>query len=360
MAVEGTLAFPGVPGTHQAVCRDVSLGGMFLLTDARASFGSKARFITSPGASGAPLTFELTVRWTGSDGIGVQFVSLGPAQREAISTWTGRHAAIARAPARRTWPIAVSAAAILLAAGGAAAWWFLGTPAITGLPKPPPRPGTSLPAASPPASSAPTAVSSFNPPASALQPAASQPPPASASAPASAPSPPSSPAPAVSSPPLSSVPPGEVAPCAAEYFPQTFGPDDSVSFLCEEGDLRKVVASFDTLLQRGPGKQSAAYREWSKLDWYELAVVAIVRRKCCVSPAAVKLPQDAACDPLPPALERVAAAFFGSGDMELAQLSFEKSAVCLHLHHAPGFPYKAAPYSGGHLAFESFVRAYRK
>lgn len=61
----------------EAICHDVSLGGMFLLTDAKLPFGSAVRvYVRLPRTEGEA-GLEGTVRWAKPDGLGVQFGLLG-------------------------------------------------------------------------------------------------------------------------------------------------------------------------------------------------------------------------------------------------------------------------------------------
>lgn len=61
----------------EAVCHDVSLGGMFILTDAKLAFGSTVRVYVSLPRTEGEAGLEGTVRWVKPDGLGVQFGLLG-------------------------------------------------------------------------------------------------------------------------------------------------------------------------------------------------------------------------------------------------------------------------------------------
>ena len=75
------LAGTGVP--VQGVCRDISIGGMYVITEARAPFGSGVVVeMAFPGVG--IMKMQATVRWTGPDGIGLQFGALGAKETHGI------------------------------------------------------------------------------------------------------------------------------------------------------------------------------------------------------------------------------------------------------------------------------------
>jgi Tfp pilus assembly protein PilZ len=64
---------------------DISLGGMFVRTEAPAAFGAElVLHIRLPGA-GTETHFPGVVRWTRPDGMGVQFGLLGARETHAIT-----------------------------------------------------------------------------------------------------------------------------------------------------------------------------------------------------------------------------------------------------------------------------------
>lgn len=68
------------PGT----CRDLSIGGMFVETQARAAFGDKLS--VSLDLPGGPVVMQAVVRWTAPDGLGLQFGLMGARETHAIVT----------------------------------------------------------------------------------------------------------------------------------------------------------------------------------------------------------------------------------------------------------------------------------
>ena len=71
--------------TFAGTSRDISLGGMFIETTERPTFGTALEIMaTLPGTLGA-VRLPGIVRWTGPDGIGVQFGLLGARETHAIT-----------------------------------------------------------------------------------------------------------------------------------------------------------------------------------------------------------------------------------------------------------------------------------
>ena len=75
-------------GERVGRARDISLGGMFIITDDAAPFGAHVtvRFLLPR----QPVQLELpaVVRWSGTGGMGVQFGSLGAADTHHITELT--------------------------------------------------------------------------------------------------------------------------------------------------------------------------------------------------------------------------------------------------------------------------------
>jgi hypothetical protein len=69
----------------QVLAKDISLGGMYLESDAAVSFGAELTFIGRlPGAK-ADSRLPAVVRWTKPGGFGVQFGLLGALETHIIS-----------------------------------------------------------------------------------------------------------------------------------------------------------------------------------------------------------------------------------------------------------------------------------
>ncbi len=72
----------------EVTSRDISLGGMYLVSSSVPEFGSKLQVsFTLPGAA-APLHLPAIARWFSRDGFGVQFELLGAKETHAITRYT--------------------------------------------------------------------------------------------------------------------------------------------------------------------------------------------------------------------------------------------------------------------------------
>ena len=75
---------PGEPFAP-AVCRNISVGGMFVETNRPAPFGAAvAVFAPLPGLPGLT-RIDATVRWTSREGMGVQFGVMGARETHALT-----------------------------------------------------------------------------------------------------------------------------------------------------------------------------------------------------------------------------------------------------------------------------------
>ncbi len=69
----------------EAHCRDVSLGGMFIHTDAPLPYGAKVRlYLRLPGLREEAVV-DAVVRWSKPDGMGVQFGVMGARETHALT-----------------------------------------------------------------------------------------------------------------------------------------------------------------------------------------------------------------------------------------------------------------------------------
>ncbi len=132
---------------------------------------------------------------------------------------------------------------------------------------------------------------------------AAPPPPTSAPAPTATPlAPPSaSAAPAVATA-------GDPVACVAPLFPEhTFNDTSStdLGFLCEMTDPRQAAPRLGRELVHSRGDSiTDGMKEWPSLGWYQMAVVAIARARCCPDAAPLVLPSNGGtCPPLEKALD---------------------------------------------------------
>jgi len=74
----------GTGAWAEGYSRDMSLGGMFVVTNAPAPFGG-AVLVVLHLDSGHEITVQSTVRWTEPDGMGVQFAMMGARDTHALT-----------------------------------------------------------------------------------------------------------------------------------------------------------------------------------------------------------------------------------------------------------------------------------
>lgn len=63
-------------GEFEAVTQNISLGGMYVITEETLSYGAKVKLSVYLPALREDVALDATVRWTKPDGMGVQFGSL--------------------------------------------------------------------------------------------------------------------------------------------------------------------------------------------------------------------------------------------------------------------------------------------
>lgn len=86
-----SFSIKGKPDKRQGLCKDISVGGMFLETDAPAGFGSDVIIhVTLPG-SNDPVALPGVVRWVRDGGMGVQFGLLGAVETHLITEIGRKH-----------------------------------------------------------------------------------------------------------------------------------------------------------------------------------------------------------------------------------------------------------------------------
>lgn len=71
-------------GSHSARARDISVGGMFIETDAQLEFGLEVTISCVFPGSDARYVLPATVRWASPGGVGLQFGLLGARETHAI------------------------------------------------------------------------------------------------------------------------------------------------------------------------------------------------------------------------------------------------------------------------------------
>ena len=141
------------------------------------------------------------------------------------------------------------------------------------------------------------------------------------------------------------------------FPPDTFRTPPDLAFVCSEPDPRNAATHMRVKLVVGSGgKLTEATNEWSRLGWYELAVLGILRRSCCPAPSSFSLPEPPqGCDAFPPLLDRVGDAVKSRSGVQEAVKAFEQAAVCAHAARTSAYHYAAGPFSGSQVAFAAFL-----
>jgi hypothetical protein len=86
--LEVTFAYAGAE--HTAFSRDIGLGGMFVLSEAKVPFGAEVEVRLSLPTLQGPQSIPATVRWHGPGGMGVQWRSLRARQVWALNRLFGK------------------------------------------------------------------------------------------------------------------------------------------------------------------------------------------------------------------------------------------------------------------------------
>ena len=342
---EATLSFAGDSTLHAGVCRDLSEGGVFLATPARADTGTAGRLMTSMPGSSELITFPVSVRWHGRDGMGLEFGALGDHETKAVERAIRRAVYLqSLRPPRRSSPAWLKAVGLLAALAGSAAIGFFVSRYAVRLRQTPAAPGARADQARATASlerpSSPRPIPFALPSAPA----------ASAVAPAAS----------VAAPVTIPAPDGrDPSACIAAYFAEgAFRSDDRLDFICTEADPRKAATQMRVKIVLGSsGKLTPAVNEWSRLGWYELAVLAITRRACCAGVAPLQLPESpAGCASMTATLTALGDAMAIRKEVDAGIKAFETAADCLQMSGKGGYRYTSGPFSGSQVAFASFVK----
>ncbi len=88
--IELSVAFRIGDGPRiDATCRDISLGGMFIETTSPAPFGAKIEVLLALEGLKQAASIPSIVRWTTSEGMGVQFGVMGARETFALTQLLG-------------------------------------------------------------------------------------------------------------------------------------------------------------------------------------------------------------------------------------------------------------------------------
>ncbi|WP_437740253.1 PilZ domain-containing protein [Sorangium sp. So ce302] len=88
--IEISIAFRIGDGPRvDAICRDLSLGGMFIETSSPAPFGATVEVLLSLQGLKQVAVIPSVVRWTTPEGMGVQFSMMGARETYALTQLLG-------------------------------------------------------------------------------------------------------------------------------------------------------------------------------------------------------------------------------------------------------------------------------
>ncbi len=168
-------------------------------------------------------------------------------------------------------------------------------------------------------------------------------------------------------------PPVDLGTCVAALFPaDTFSSDSKLDFICKEFDPRRGANALRGEVARVglvARTTTQGMREFAILSWYDMAVFAIARDRCCVASELAPLdlpPSLGSCPSLTDALEALGHAARDRKDLEPPLATYREAVVCTvrGLSHnrsvASPYNYAGTPDGAADAALKKFmVRAAR-
>lgn len=154
-------------------------------------------------------------------------------------------------------------------------------------------------------------------------------------------------------------PSGDPSACMKAILPEgTFDDRErDLSPMCSMTSPKDAAAEIHSQIVRaGRGKVTLGMKEWSRMGWYQLAVISIMRHQCCSAPEPLKIPYDKGglCPALTPALDAVGKEM-SSGSID----GYTEAINCRFNKQAPR-PYRyARPSSYNRNVFEELVKRVR-
>lgn len=149
-----------------------------------------------------------------------------------------------------------------------------------------------------------------------------------------------------------------VSECAVSYFPpDVFVVPQQLDFVCDDSDGQRGVNRLRQRIVRGSrGALTKGTADWVKLQWYELAVYAIVRQGCCTNASPLVLPNVAGpCESLAKMTDKLAQAVVGHGEVDAAAADFEKTVACVRLQPGKLYRYPGGVGATAREAFRRFI-----
>ena len=133
-----------------------------------------------------------------------------------------------------------------------------------------------------------------------------------------------------------------------------------LDYVCDETNPGTVAISLHRMLVRaGAGSVTGGMKIWSGLAWYELPIVVILRRSCCVGAPSLDWPaaQDS-CPALGPLVDGIVASRGDASSLKAAEQAYEDAIRCYFTAGLPRpFRYSQLPSAPNRAAFEAFCRA---
>jgi len=122
----------------------------------------------------------------------------------------------------------------------------------------------------------------------------------------------------------------EIAACVARVSPPgSFHEPPRVAWLCEVPDPRAGYRRMKVAVVRGSaGQLTPAMSLWSRLNWYGMAAVAVLRGACCGEPRPFELPPTTGCDDTAAALDELARAVAAREQIGPAVARYARSVGC--------------------------------
>jgi serine/threonine-protein kinase len=163
-------------------------------------------------------------------------------------------------------------------------------------------------------------------------------------------------------------PPVELGACVRELFPaDTFSSDSKLEALCKEFDPRRGATTLRGEVARVglvARTTTQGMREFAVLSWYDMAVFAIARDKCCPANELAPLdlpPSLGSCPSLTDALETLGHAARDRKDLEAPLAKYREAVVCTvrGLSHnqsvASPYTYAGPPDGAADAALKKFI-----
>ncbi len=149
--------------------------------------------------------------------------------------------------------------------------------------------------------------------------------------------------------------------CVAAHFESgTLSGQENFDFLCKDKDFRGVNSQLHRrLVVAGVGKVTPGMREWSTLQWFELAATGLIRNACCpAGTAKANLPETAeGCPQLESVLQEVTQLPVAESEAETRAKQYQDAVVCLFAKGIPRpYKYSARPTGHARFQFQSFLK----